>query len=154
MQRDAKSRSLRNLDSISAVLSGPAFVPPRRLTYPSQRGLVTEPMRTPREYVFDVTSIGQRSSPWAWKLSESRDTFHLECKLYFPSAQRMLRQTHLTNVSESIEAKYWVSWQGLDVERGWIRAIKTALNSLFCAVIADSKSRWPPGKKKRISVVS
>ena len=34
---------------------------------------------------------------------------HLECKLHFPSAQLMLWQMHLTNVSESIEAKYWVS---------------------------------------------
>ena len=28
---------------------------------------------TPRKYVFDVTSVGQRSSPWTCKLSESRD---------------------------------------------------------------------------------
>ena len=61
---------------------------------------------TPRKYVFDVTSIGQRSSPWTRKLSESRDTFHLECELHLPSAQLMLRQMHFTNVSESIEAKY------------------------------------------------
>ena len=60
-----------------------------------------------RKYVFDVTSIGQRSSPWTCKLSESGDKFHLECKLHFRSV--MLRQIHLTNVSECIEAKYWVS---------------------------------------------
>ena len=29
--------------------------------------------------------------------------------MHFPSAQRMLRQMHLTSVSESVEAKYWVS---------------------------------------------
>ena len=56
-----------------------------------------------QKYVFDVTSIGQRSSPWT---CESRDKFHLECKLHFASAQPMLRQMHLTNVSESIEAEY------------------------------------------------
>ena len=52
-----------------------------------------------------------------------------------------------------IEAKYWVSCLSFDVWRAWIRAIKTALNSSFCAVTADSKSRWPHGKK-RISTVS
>ena len=36
--------------------------------------------------------------------------FHLECKLHFPSAQPM----HLTKLSESIEAKYWVSWLSFD----------------------------------------
>ena len=41
--------------------------------------------------------------------------FHLEFKLRFPSAQLMLRQMHLTNVSESIKAKCWVSWLGFDV---------------------------------------
>ena len=46
-------------------------------------------VETPRKYVYDVTAIGQRS-----------------CKLHFASAQFMLRQLHLTNVSESIEAKY------------------------------------------------
>ena len=30
---------------------------------------------TPRKYVFDVTSIGRRSSPWTCKLSESRLNF-------------------------------------------------------------------------------
>ena len=35
-----------------------------------------------------------------------------------------------------------------------MRAIKTALNSSFCAVTADSKSRCPHGKKKRISAIS
>ena len=68
-----------------------------------------------RGNVFDVTSVGQRSSPWMCKLSESRDKFHLECKLHFPSAQLILRRMHLTTVSASIEAKYWVSWLSFDV---------------------------------------
>ena len=102
---------------------------------------------TPRKYVFDVTSVGQRSSPWTCKLTESRYKFHLECKLHFPSAQLMLRQIHLTNVSESIEATYWVSWLRFDVRRAWIRAIKTALNSSFWSVTADSESGWPHGRK-------
>ena len=49
------------------------------------------------------------------KLSESRDKFHLECKVHFLSAQLVLRQVHLRTVSESIEAKYWVSWLSFDV---------------------------------------
>ena len=32
--------------------------------------------------------------------------FHLESKLHFPSTKLMLRRMHLTNASESIEAKY------------------------------------------------
>ena len=46
-----------------------------------------------------------------------------------------------------IEAKCWVSCLSFDVWRAWIRAIKTALNSSFCAVTADTKSRWRHGKK-------
>ena len=62
--------------------------------------------QTTRKYVFDVTSIGQRSSPWTCNSVKVEMKFHLECKLHFPSAQFMLRQLHLTNLSESIEAKY------------------------------------------------
>ena len=43
---------------------------------------------------------------WTRKLSESRDKFHLECKLHFLSAQLILRQIYLRTVSASIEAKY------------------------------------------------
>ena len=53
----------------------------------------------------DVTSVGQRSSPWTCNSVKVEVTFHLECKLHFPSAQLMLRQMHLTKVCESIEAK-------------------------------------------------
>ena len=70
---------------------------------------------TPLRYVFDVTFIGQRSSPGTCYSVKVEMKFHLECKLYFPGAQLMLRQMHLTNVSESIEAKYWVSWLRFDV---------------------------------------
>ena len=65
---------------------------------------------TPRKYVFDVTSIGQRSSPWTRNSVKVEIKFRLECKLHFPGAQLMLWQMHLTKVFESIEAKYWVSW--------------------------------------------
>ena len=34
--------------------------------------------------VFDVTSVGQRSSPWPWNLVKVEIKFHLECKLCFP----------------------------------------------------------------------
>ena len=101
---------------------------------------------SPRKYVFDVTSVGHRSSPWTCNSVKVRIKFNLQCKLHFPSTQLMLRQMHFTNVSESIEAKYWVSWLSFDVQQAWILAIKTALNSSFCAATADSKSRWPDGK--------
>ena len=61
---------------------------------------------TPRKYVFDVTSIGQRSSPWTCNSVKAEIKFHLECKLHFPNPQLMLRQMHLTNLSESMEAKF------------------------------------------------
>ena len=62
--------------------------------------------RTPRKYVFDVTSVGQLSLPWTYNSVKVEIKFHLECKLHFLSAQLMLRQMHLTKVVESIEAKY------------------------------------------------
>ena len=62
--------------------------------------------------------------------------FHHECELCFPSAEFMLRQMHRTNLSETIEAKYWVSWK----VKTWY---ENALNSSFCAVTADPNSRWP-----------
>ena len=84
--------------------------------------------KTPRTYVFDVTSvgqrkyvfyftsIGQRSSPWTCNSVKVEKKFHLEYKLHFPSARLMLRQMHLTNyVSESIEAKHWVSWISFNI---------------------------------------
>ena len=46
---------------------------------------------TPRNYVFDVTSLGQRSSPWTCNSVKAEITFHLEYKLPFPSAELMLR---------------------------------------------------------------
>ena len=36
----------------------------------------------------------------------------------------------------------WVPWLSFDIQLAWIRAMKTALNSSFCAVTADSKWRW------------
>ena len=81
--------------------------------------------------------------------------FHLECKLHFPSAQLMLRKMHLTNVSESTEAEYWVSCLRFYVKKREYELWKIVLESLFCTVTADSKSRWPHGKKKRrISAMS
>ena len=55
-----------------------------------------------RKYVFDVTSVGQRSSPWD---SVNERQFHLECTCRFPCAQRMMRQIHwrLTNVKTSYQ---------------------------------------------------
>ena len=95
-----------------------------------------------RKYIFDVTSIGQRSSPWPCNSVKVEIKFHLKCKLHFLCAHLLLR---LKNVSESFEAKDWVSWPRFDVT--WIRATKLPLNSSFCAVTVDSKSRWSHGKK-------
>ena len=61
---------------------------------------------TPRKYVFDVTSIGQHSSPCTCNSVKVEIQFHLEKKLYFPSAQLMLRQMHSKNLSESIEDEH------------------------------------------------
>ena len=60
--------------------------------------------------VFNVTSVGQRSSPWTCHSVKVEIKFRLECKLHFPRTRIMLRQTHLANVSQSIEAKYWLSF--------------------------------------------
>ena len=41
--------------------------------------------RPPRKYIIDVTSVGQRSSPWPLCNSVKVETkFYLECKLCFP----------------------------------------------------------------------
>ena len=58
---------------------------------------------TPRKYVFDVTSVGQRSSPWTCNSVKVDIKFHLECKLHFPSAQFVATiiacNEHVCNVS-------------------------------------------------------
>ena len=64
-------------------------------------------------------------------------TFHLECKLCFPWAQLMLRQILWPKLSVSADAKYWVSWPSLGLQRTW----------KLPWITADSKSRWPHGRK-------
>ena len=105
-------------------------------------------LRTPRKYVFDVTSVCQRSSPWTCNSVKVEIKFHLDCKLHFPSAQLMLRQLYLTKVFESIEAKYWVSGLSFDVNEREHELSKLTLYSSLFAVTADSKSKWPEGKKR------
>ena len=57
---------------------------------------------TPRKYVFDVTSVGQRSSPWpAMQLGEISS---VKCKFCF-LVGLMLRQMHWPYLSVSVEAK-------------------------------------------------
>ena len=51
---------------------------------------------TPRKYIFDVTSVGQRSSPWSYDSVKIEIKFLFECKLRFSLAQFTLRQTHRT----------------------------------------------------------
>ena len=67
-------------------------------------------MTTPWKYVFEVTSVGQRSSPWPCKLNERQDEISTRMQAPFSCAQFILRQMHWTNVSVSIEAKCWVPW--------------------------------------------
>ena len=54
---------------------------------------------------------------------------------------------YLTKVFENIEAKYWVSGPSFDVNEREHELSKLTLNSSLCAVTADSKSKWPHGKK-------
>ena len=56
--------------------------------------------------------------------------FLVQCKLRFLCAQLIFRQMHSTNLSVSIEAKYWVSWLR-------IRAVKTAVEFVIL-----SFNRW------------
>ena len=58
----------------------------------------SEIRQTPRKYVFDVTSVGQRSSPWTCNSVKIEIKIRPKCKLQFPSVQLMLRQMHLTTV--------------------------------------------------------
>ena len=44
-------------------------------------------LRTPRKYVFSVTSVGQHSSLWSCNSIKIEIKFHIECKLRFLSAQ-------------------------------------------------------------------
>ena len=115
-------------------------------------GIPNRGKETPRKYVFRVTSIGERSSPWPRNSMKVEINFQLDCKLYLPSAQLMLRQKlmHLTKVFASIEAKHWVSWlRPLTFHEREYELWKLPLDSSFCAVTADSKSRWSHGQKKR-----
>ena len=38
-------------------------------------------MVSPRKYVLNVTSLGERSSPWTCNSMKDEIKFHLECKL-------------------------------------------------------------------------
>ena len=70
--------------------------------------------RSAQEYVFGVTSIGQRSSAWPCKLDE-RDK--LSPRVQAPFSLCTIyghRQMHWTNLSGSIEAKYLGSWPSFD----------------------------------------
>ena len=62
---------------------------------------ITGQEATARKYVFDATSVGQRSSPWPCKLSERDNVkFCLECKFRFLCAQFIMRQMHWTVCSD------------------------------------------------------
>ena len=61
---------------------------------------------------------------------------------------------HSTNLSVRIEAKYWVSWQSLDVWWNWRRAIKTALESVILCSNRWLKNRGDRMAEERIFAVS
>ena len=86
---------------------------------------------TPWKHVFDVTSIVQRSSPWTCYSVKVEMKFRLECKLHFPCATNALNETIWFLALTSVNTI----------------KIKSALKSSSYAVTADSKSRWPHGKK-------
>ena len=87
------------------------------------------PKQTPRKHAVDVLSVGERLPPWARDSVKFEIKFHHECKLRFPRAQFKLRKMHRTNLSVSIEAKYWDSGLRFNIWRTSIRPIKTASNS-------------------------
>ena len=109
---------------------------------------------TLQKYVFDLTSIGQRSLPWPSNSVEVEMKFHIKSMHHFPSAQLMLQQMHLTNVDLkvsmlSIEFLGWV----LTFNKCEDKLSKLPLNLSFCAVTANSQSRWPHGKKAYVHSV-
>ena len=91
----------------------------------------------PRRYIFDVTSLGQRSSPWLYKSVKVKMKLYRKHKLRFSCAQFGLRQMYPTSFSVSIEAKFRVARPRFDVQRTRKRAIKTALNSSLCVITAE-----------------
>ena len=69
---------------------------------------------------------------------ESRD--EISPRVQVPLSQctnLMLRRMHLTNLSENIEAKHWVSWLLFDVQQAWIWAMKSALELIILC-----SNRW------------
>ena len=112
------------------------------------------PSPTPRKYVSDVTSTGQRSSPSPCNSMKVGINFHVECKRRFLCAQLdMPRQMCSKNLSVSIETKYWVSWPGWREYQLW----KLQLNSLSGSVTAvwiGSEYRGDRTAEKRITAVS
>ena len=70
---------------------------------------------TPQKYVFDVTSVGQSSWRWPSNSGESRDNISSRVQASFNFLVRNLCGSSWTNLSVSIEAKYWVYWLSRDV---------------------------------------
>ena len=78
----------------------------------------------------------------------------LECKLHFLVHNLCCDKLHWTNVSESIEAKYWVSWLSLTFNK---RANTSYQNCLEFAVLSGNRSlqiEVARQKKRRICAVS
>ena len=55
-----------------------------RMSWPSSRTWGVTGSETPWKYVFDVTSVGERSSPWPYHSGKVEIKFRLECMVRFP----------------------------------------------------------------------
>ena len=89
---------------------------------------------------------GQRLSPWPCKLSDGRGNISPRVQAPFFLCTTYVMPNAL-NLSVSINAKNCVSWLSFDVYERENELSKLSLNSSFCAVTADSKSRWAQGRK-------
>ena len=66
--------------------------------------------QTPRKYVFDVTSVGQRSSPWQCNSVKVEVKFHLESEICFVCAQVILLRLMQTTVEQGIGGVFKKIW--------------------------------------------
>ena len=95
-------------------------------------------------YLTSLPLVSIDQSPWTGNSAKVQIKLHLKCKLHFLYSAKLMC---LMCLKVSPEAKYWASWPSYDVYQTWTWAMKSALNSSFCAVTIYSKSRWLHGKK-------
>ena len=84
---------------------------------------------TPRKDVHDVTSAGQRASPWQRNSVKVEMDCYVECKLRFSCAQFRLWQMHWTNLLVCIEAEFLcqvLTFEAL-IKQGWESLLQHAI---------------------------